>query len=129
MIFRPQRFKEIREQRGLTLKEISLALGIAESSVHNWESGLFAPRPSRIEKIATILQCDPDDLVSYEDGSRRLTAKELAMRGSAVNVELTKDEAVEAFRAGLLREFIFADMAPDAKERALKIIAEFRKKD
>ena len=51
------------------------------------------------------------------------------MRGSAVNVELTKDEAVEAFRAGLLREFIFADMAPEAKERALKIIAEFRKKD
>ena len=33
------------------------------------------------------------------------------------------------FRAGLLREFIFADMAPEAKERALKIIAEFRKKD
>lgn len=133
MIFYPKKFKAIRQSRDFTQVRVADALGIKYQSVQGWEHGKVNPSKQNIYKLAELFNCSPEDFASFEPDEivepRRLTAKELAMRGSAVNVELTKEEAVEAFRAGLLREFIFADMAPEAKERALKIIAEFRKKD
>ena len=128
MVFYSNRFKELRERSGLTLKEVSIALGVAESSVHSWESGLFTPRPSKIQKIAALLNCEPNELVTFDNETNKCpSSKELAMRGAVVNVELSKEEAVEAFRAGLLREFIFSDLDPASKEKALKIISDFRK--
>ena len=128
MVFYSNRFKELRERSGLTLKEVSIALGVAESSVHSWESGLFTPRPSKIQKIATLLNCEPNELVTFDNETKKhLSSKELAMRGAAVKAELSQEETIEAFRAGLLREFIFSDLDPASKEKALKIISNFRK--
>jgi len=129
MLFYPKKFREIRELAGLTLKQIADALGVAESSVHNWEQGINAPRPKRIPRLVEILQSE--EFVDFERGdrkSKRLTMEDAALRGAAVQVDLSPEKAVEAFRQGLLREFILSDLDPVVKDKVLQTIAGFRKK-
>lgn len=130
MIFYPKKFKAIRQSRDLTQVKVAEALGIKYQSVQGWEHGKVNPSKQNIYKLADLLNCNPEDFASFEEDeivNPRLTLRDLALRGSAVSAELSDGEQIEAFRAGLLREFIFSDLDPAAKEKALKIISNFRK--
>lgn len=130
MIFFKERFKEMRLRNGWNQKFVADALGVQESSVSNWESGENCPRPTRIPAIAQLFGCDYEYLAELEPGEcpKRLTMEEAAERGLNVKgVYLPTGKAIEAFRQGLLREFILSDLDPVAKDKALKIIAQFRK--
>ena len=68
MIFHKQKFKKIRENRGLTLKQISIACDVTEATVQRWEKHpTLKPRPAKIPKLAAFLGCDQLDLVQYGD--------------------------------------------------------------
>jgi len=132
MIFYKDKFREIRERLGLTLEDVASACGVSKQTVQKWEKHEYLkPKPSRIQKIAVLFRCSPEEFSDFEHGerrSRRLSAEELALSGANVSVSLPTDKAVEAFRQGLLREIILADLDPVAKDKVLKIIAEFRRR-
>lgn len=62
-----ERFKALREERGLTLLEIAKQMGVSEPTVQRWESGnIKQVRYGRIEKLASILGTTPAYLYGYE---------------------------------------------------------------
>lgn len=56
--------KELREERGLTQKEFADKLGLDQSTVSLWENGKTQPRTKLLVKIARILGCTVEELVS-----------------------------------------------------------------
>lgn len=61
-----QRLNYIRRLRGMTMKELGVALGFDESSapvrIAQWEAGTRNPKPDAVEKMASILKFNPDRL-------------------------------------------------------------------
>jgi transcriptional regulator with XRE-family HTH domain len=132
MIFFKEKFRAIRESHGLTLEDVARACGVSQSIVSRWEQkGKSQPRPARIKALAALFHCSPEEFADFEPGrrkSKRLTMEDVALRGAAVQVDLSPEKAVEAFRQGLLREFILSDLDPVVKDKVLQTIAGFRKK-
>jgi len=132
MIFFPQKFKQIRESHRMTLKDVAEKIGVAESSVHSWEHGVFSPRSKNIHKLAELFRCDVEDLAAYEVSDfpeRRIPADELALRCGAIapGVQLAPAEMIEAFRQAVLREIMLSDkLDPASKEAAYKIIVNYK---
>ena len=131
MIFFPKKFKEARERRGMTRKDLAEKLGVAESSVLNWEHGNHAPRIAMIHRIAEFFRCSEEEFADFEPGEyipKRLTANELAARGAiAPGVQLAPAEMIEAFRQAVLREIMLSDkLDPASKEAAYKIIVNYK---
>ena len=66
MIFYKEKFKEIRENRGVTLKQISIACDVTEATVQRWEKHpTLKPRPAKIPKLAAFLGCNESDLCKF----------------------------------------------------------------
>ncbi len=92
-----------RKELGLTLEEIAKYIGVSKSTVKKWESGYIKNmRRDKIEKLATILDVSPIDILQSGDvcpmvqpPSVQLTAsleKQLSeLLKSAFNVPLTKN--------------------------------------
>lgn len=54
--------KELRVAAGLTQEQLALKLGIGQTAVANWESGRAFPRTSLLSKMASVLNCELNDL-------------------------------------------------------------------
>lgn len=65
MKFYREKFLRLREEKGLTQKQVAQACGVAESSVCGWETGINIPRAARIPQLAAILHCKESDLAQY----------------------------------------------------------------
>ena len=184
MIFYKDKFKKIRESRGLTLKEIATACDVTESTVQKWEKHpTLKPRPAKIPKLAALLRCAESDLARYggpteraldclnerheqiqnilfgadvggeidniaRAGDRRdrisprdpnrdaAIAEENAEIRENLRIMFKKisrclkvaeppESAIDDFKFGLLRALIKSDMAPEDKDKALKIVENF----
>ena len=56
-----------RKEKGLTLKEVAIACGVAEGTVSRWESGdIKNMRRDKIEKLSRILDLPPSVLLDWE---------------------------------------------------------------
>ena len=71
----PARLKCVRQQRGLSQADLSLALGLNVHTVGNWEQGRSSPALSYFPRLCRILGTTSDFLLGT-DGS---PASELAM--------------------------------------------------
>lgn len=57
-------FKKAREKSGLTQQDLAALLGVDQSAVCLWETGKTQPRAKLLPKIAELLHCSVDDLLS-----------------------------------------------------------------
>lgn len=57
-------FKRAREKCGLTQRDLAETLGIDQSTISLWEAGKTQPRAKLLLKLAGILHCTVDDLLS-----------------------------------------------------------------
>lgn len=57
-------FKKARENCGLTQQDLATILAVDQSTVCLWETGKTQPRAKILPKIANILNCSVDDLLS-----------------------------------------------------------------
>ena len=63
-----QIMKSRRKELGLTLKDISIAIGVSEPTVQRWESGVIRTvRPKNLEKLAQVLQMTPGELMGFSE--------------------------------------------------------------
>ena len=58
-----QKLKLVRKERGLTQKELSEILSIAESAVRKYESGTIEPKLNTIVQFAKALDINPTKLL------------------------------------------------------------------
>lgn len=62
------RIKEIRLQHGLTLKQLADRLGVSESTVQRYESGLIKNlKYETMVELAEILGCSPSYLMGWDE--------------------------------------------------------------
>lgn len=55
---------EHRKAKSLTQKDVAAYLGVTRSAVSKWESGKFFPRTETLARLAKLLDCKVDDLLS-----------------------------------------------------------------
>lgn len=58
----------LREEMGLTQRDVALALGVTETTVANWERGRSGLEwIDRLIRLCQILDCQLEDLIIYDD--------------------------------------------------------------
>lgn len=59
------------ELAGVNQVELAKAVGVSKSTVNTWLSGRSYPRIDAIQRIADVLNCDTDDLVTENTETTR----------------------------------------------------------
>lgn len=62
-----ERLKELREEKGLTQKELSLQTGLAQSSIAHWENNQRIPNIEVAMKFAIFFKVSVDYIVGQID--------------------------------------------------------------
>lgn len=58
-----KRLKELREQRGISQKQLAEHLQVAQGAVGNWESGVRRPTVKRLQQLAEFFGVSVDELL------------------------------------------------------------------
>jgi repressor LexA len=61
------RLAEMREQKGWSQADLAKVLGVTQSAVGNWESGIRLPRPRTLQKLARLFDVTIDHLLTDSD--------------------------------------------------------------
>ena len=60
------KIRDRRKNLGLTLKEVSVSVGVAEATVQRWESGnIKILKSDKMKKLASVLQVSIDELSNW----------------------------------------------------------------
>ena len=58
------KISELRKAKGITQREIAIALDVTETTIYNWEKGINSSTwIERVIKLCEILNCEPKDLL------------------------------------------------------------------
>ena len=61
------KLKELRKEKGITQKELSQAIGYAQSTISDWEKGNIEPTASAIIKICDYFDISADYLLGRKE--------------------------------------------------------------
>mgnify|MGYP001480043799 CR=1 FL=1 len=67
MIEFSQRLRELRQDKGLSMKQLAKELGTPDAAVSNWENGINEPKISYLKSIAVYFNVTADYLIGLED--------------------------------------------------------------
>ncbi|MBC9714486.1 helix-turn-helix transcriptional regulator [Streptomyces sp. TRM66268-LWL] len=90
-VITPARLAALRERAGLSKAELARRIGVSTRMVFFYEEGRHTPTPQRLQKMATALHCDVEELTGVRRGEERLVDLRFA-------AGLTLDRAVELLR-------------------------------
>lgn len=62
-----QRLRELRQDKGLSMKQLAKELGTTDAAVSNWENGINEPKISYLKSIAVYFNVTADYLIGLED--------------------------------------------------------------
>ncbi len=62
-----ERLKELRAEKGITQKQLSDAIGNAQSAIYYWESDKQEPSVSALKKLCEYFNVSADYLLGLED--------------------------------------------------------------
>lgn len=61
------RLKELREEAGVSMAQLSEALDVSNAAICKWENGLAEPKVSYLIKLSNFFECTVDYLVGITD--------------------------------------------------------------
>ena len=109
------KIREIANDKGITLKELSKRLGITETVLYHYADGMKTPTLERTYKIANELEVTIEDLIMDEDRTLDQVKKnELIM--------ITMDKILRKLVEEMQTEGYFPDMKYES------VIQEYKKK-
>lgn len=87
-----EKIRQIRTEKGLTMSEVALYSGLAQSTLSHIESGKATPNIDTLIKIASVLGVRPEELLAGSDVPSK--AERLELGGPMLEVFrlLTLDE-------------------------------------
>lgn len=91
------KLKELRENRGLTQRDLAQALNISKGSVGMWESTDRIPNSKRLQQIANYFKISMDELIGREDFTPAERAAGLS-ETRKMNVTPIEDDLLYVFR-------------------------------
>lgn len=59
--------RKIRRSQDITQEQLASGVGVSQQAVAAWERGLSSPRAELLPKLADILGCTVDELLSKEE--------------------------------------------------------------
>ncbi|MEV5082848.1 helix-turn-helix transcriptional regulator [Streptomyces sp. NPDC056159] len=59
-----QKLRQFREQIGISQRAVAEILGTTHVVVGRWERGVYKPNVNSLAKMAALMDCSIDDLVS-----------------------------------------------------------------
>lgn len=60
------RIAQLREEKGLSQKELADAIGVNQSTVHRYETGEYIPRLRIAMRMIAVLDCTMDDILGRD---------------------------------------------------------------
>ena len=63
----PQRLKELREEKGLSIKTLAKELGVSDIAIGRWEKGLRTPNIDTLILVANYFNVSADYLLGLRD--------------------------------------------------------------
>ncbi|MCA9674998.1 MAG: helix-turn-helix transcriptional regulator [Myxococcales bacterium] len=61
-----EKLRAARERQRLSQSQVAGLLGVAQPTVHAWETGRAAPRARRLREVARVYGLEPEDLLPAE---------------------------------------------------------------
>ena len=66
--------KKFRNKAGLSQESVAAHVGVGQSAVAMWETGKTSPRAEALPKLATLLRCTVDELLTEQSAYDRVEA-------------------------------------------------------
>lgn len=89
------RLKELREEKGMTQKDIAELLGISDVGLGNYERGVRNPDPDTLKRLSEIFNCSVDYLLGNTN-KRKWDTETIAF--SSVSVDGLDEEEIAQIR-------------------------------
>ena len=61
------RIRELREQMGITQRELGTRMGVDCTAVTKWETEVALPRARQLPRLAQVLGCSIDELYTHDE--------------------------------------------------------------
>ena len=61
------RLKELRVEKGLSMKQLAKEINTTDAAISNWENEINEPKISYLKNIATFFNVTSDYLIGLED--------------------------------------------------------------
>lgn len=101
------KLKELLKERGITIKELAKISGISVNTLYSiTKRDTQTPTGDIINKIATALGVEPENLLSYEDWKQELDSAFLEMETSEKNLRRKLNEISEMLNGDALVELL-----------------------
>ena len=84
---------ELRKNKGISQEELAKALGVSQGAISAYETGRWEPSIQTIKKMASILECTVDELLS--DPKEKLDAE---LREKIASGKITAQEAEDEWQ-------------------------------
>ncbi len=65
-----------RRKKNWTQKQLAEMIGVANSTLNQWETGLRRPNVDMLVKLARVLGCTPNDILGFEEAEPGQERKE-----------------------------------------------------
>ena len=98
----PERFKQLRKEKGLTQVEIAKALGVSSGTIAMWETGKRKPQFEMLDKLSTFFDRSMDYVLGASD-------MPLPAAPTTDEVDKLGDWAVEEEYEDMLRKYTLLD--------------------
>lgn len=63
------RLKALREQKGMTQRELGARVGVTLQAVSQWEAGIKRPSVANLERLADVLETITDAILGRDTAS------------------------------------------------------------
>ena len=93
------KIKKLREQDGISQKELSKILNVHRNSIYNWENNRSEPDYSQLKALAEFFSVSMDYLLEYDDNDKDEMEKlKIALKeaGLMKGDDLTREELQKA---------------------------------
>lgn len=89
------KIREIREEKGLTQKQLAEMIGVDGHNVGDWERSKCEPSASMLIKLSTALEVSVDYLVGNSDDFGNII---VSSQSTDQNLSLNEKEMLESFK-------------------------------
>ena len=62
-----EKLKELRQEKGLSMKQLAKEIGTTDAAISNWENQINEPKISYLKEIAKFFRVSSDYLLGLED--------------------------------------------------------------
>lgn len=60
-------YRSARKNAGLSVQDVKKALGVSDTAVYLWETGVSNPKATNMVKLAALYGCTVDELLRPEE--------------------------------------------------------------